>query len=95
MTSDRAISIYKQSITILEKTLSDVNTIRGRRKMKIYDKVKQFADEQGKPISQIEKDANLGNGVIGKWRNSEEISIKSIKAVADALNVSINELIGE
>lgn len=60
----------------------------------MYEKIKALADEKGLSISALEKLAGLANGTIGKWRESKGgIRLESVKAVADALEVSINKLI--
>ena len=59
----------------------------------MYDKVKAIADKKGMSISEVEQKANLANGTIGKWRTAKNgIRFESVKAVAEALDVSIEEL---
>lgn len=60
----------------------------------VYDKVKKLADEQKISIYALEKKAGLQNGAIGKWRESSP-TLKSLQAVADALGISVNELLKE
>ena len=60
--------------------------------MSIYEAVKKIAEEKGLSIPVIEKKAGLANGAIGKWRESVP-KVDNLKAVADVLEVSIEELI--
>ena len=59
----------------------------------IYDKIKKIAQEKGISIMALEQKANLGNGTIGKWKNSDP-GVGKIKAVAEVLEVKLEELIG-
>ena len=58
----------------------------------IYDNIKAIADKKGLSIAEIEKKASLGNGIIGKWRESAP-NVDSLVKVAKVLNVSVNTLI--
>lgn len=59
----------------------------------MYDKVKAIADEKKISIAELERKAGLSNGTIGKWRDAKSgIRFESIRAVADALEVDIKEL---
>lgn len=59
----------------------------------MYDKVKAIADKRNLSIAAVEKMAGLANGTIGKWRNAKDgIRFESIRAVADALEIDIKEL---
>ncbi|WP_334116026.1 helix-turn-helix domain-containing protein [Streptococcus parasuis] len=60
----------------------------------IYDKIKQIVSAKGISIYRIEKDLDLGNGVISKWNNSSP-SAKTLKEVADYLNVPLGKLLEE
>lgn len=60
----------------------------------IYENVKKFADQQGKSIASIEKEANIGNGIIGGWRTSFP-RLNKLQAVAKVLGVTVADLIGE
>lgn len=62
--------------------------------MLIYDKIKEICKEKGVSPSSVEKKAGLGNGAITKWNNFSP-SVKNLKAVADILDVSVDELIEE
>ena len=58
----------------------------------IYDNIKAIADKKGLTIAEIEKKAKIGNGIIGKWRESKP-NVDSLVKVAQVLNVSVNTLI--
>lgn len=58
----------------------------------IYDNIKALADKKGLSIAEIEKRAQIGNGIIGKWKESNP-NIDSLVKVAKVLNVSINTLV--
>lgn len=61
----------------------------------MYDKVKAIAAKKNMSIAEVEKKAGLSNGTIGKWREAKGTGIRfeSIRAVAAALEVNIEELI--
>lgn len=58
----------------------------------IYDNVKRLSDEKGISISQLEKEAGLGNGTIGGWRTSAP-RLDSLQAVAKVLKVKVDKLL--
>ena len=58
----------------------------------IYENVKRLADKKGISLKQLEVKAGVGNGIIGKWRESSP-TVDSIKAVADALGVKVADLL--
>lgn len=60
----------------------------------IFENVKKLCDEKGISISKLEKDAGLGNGTIGGWRNSVPRS-DSLQAVAKVLKVKMEKLLQE
>lgn len=62
--------------------------------MGIYDKVKAVAKERDVTISEVERLAEVSNGSIGKW-NTVSPSVRTLKRVADVLEVPIEELIGD
>lgn len=59
--------------------------------MNIYDNVRAAADAAGKTISDVEREAGLSNGTIGKWRIFKP-RVDRLLRVARVLNVDINEL---
>ena len=58
----------------------------------IYDRVKEICESKGLTISALEKQAGLGNGTIGGWRNSIP-SISTLSKVATALGITVDQLI--
>lgn len=62
--------------------------------MYIYDKIKKICEEKGMSITYVEKKAELGNGLISKWNDSVP-SVANLKKVANILEVTVDELIGE
>ena len=57
----------------------------------IYENIKAICEEKNISISALEKKAALGNGTIGKWRDSKP-NVDTLVKVADALNVSLSRL---
>lgn len=60
----------------------------------VYENVKKICDKKGINISQLEKEAGLGNGTIGGWRNSAP-RVDSLQAVAKVLKVKMEKLLQE
>ncbi len=60
----------------------------------IYKNIADLCKKSGISIAGLEKLVGLGNGTIGRWRESSP-SIASVKAVADYFGVSIDALIKE
>ena len=59
----------------------------------IYDNIKKLCKETDISISQLEKEAGLGNGTISGWKKSMP-RIDSLQAVAAVLNVKVEKLLG-
>lgn len=60
----------------------------------MYERVLKIASEKGLSIYKLEQMAGLGNGTIGKWKTSKNTSINTLVKVAEALDVSIDYLLG-
>lgn len=60
----------------------------------VYENVKALCDKKGISITQLEKDAGLSNGSIGKWRNCVP-KADSLQAVAKVLKVKMEKLLQE
>lgn len=58
----------------------------------VYDNIKRIADKKGLSIAEIESRANLGNGIIGKWRKSSP-TVDKLVAVAKVLDVRVSKLL--
>lgn len=57
----------------------------------IYENIRELCMKKNISISALEKKAGLGNGTIGKWRDSKP-NVETLSKVADALNVSLSRL---
>lgn len=69
-----------------------ITTSKGGNQLNLYDRVKELADERKISICALEKQAGIGNGVIGKWRESVG-NFETVRKVAAALEVPIDELV--
>ena len=60
----------------------------------IYENVKELADKKKISICELEKRAQLGNGVIAGWKTSSP-RVENLQAVAKILGVTVNRLLQE
>lgn len=60
----------------------------------LISNIRDLAKEKNISITNLEKEAGLGNGTIGKWSNANP-SVKNLKAVADVLGCGIDDLMKE
>lgn len=58
----------------------------------ILERIKALCAEQGLTIHSLEEKAGLSNGVVDNWGTASP-NLGSIKAVAEVLHVSIDELV--
>lgn len=58
----------------------------------IYENVVKAARERDIPITALEEKAGIGNGTIGKWKNSSP-NLDTLEKVANALGVPVISLI--
>ena len=58
----------------------------------LYDFIKEEAFKQGMTIGGLERKADLGNGVIGRWKNHDPRP-DSLRKVAIALDISPTNLL--
>lgn len=58
----------------------------------ILERIKALCAEQGLTIHSLEEKAGLSNGVVDNWETASP-NLSSIKAVAEVLHVSIDELV--
>lgn len=56
------------------------------------DVIRQKADALGLSFTQLEEKADIGNGVIGKWRKASP-NIATLQKVSDVLGCKIEDLI--
>lgn len=60
----------------------------------LYDNVKRICEEKGISVGKMEKDLELSNSSICKWKESEP-GVRKVQKVADYLGVSIETLLAE
>lgn len=60
----------------------------------IYKRVIEICKKRGMSIRAVERIAGLGNGTISGWSRCSP-TIEKLKAVADALNCTVDDLIRE
>lgn len=60
--------------------------------MTLYDKIKKLCEAKGISISECEKRAGIGNGVIAGWKASDP-QLSKIYAVAKVLEVPITNFL--
>lgn len=60
----------------------------------IYKRIKEIYKKNGLSIRSVERKAGLGNGTIAGWSKCSP-TIEKIKAVAEALDCTVDELITE
>lgn len=62
----------------------------------IYENVKMLCRERGISICQLEKACDIGNGVIGKWKDRKaNPSIATVQKLEKYFGVSVDELLKE
>lgn len=59
----------------------------------MVDKIKELCKRNNTSIAEIERECGFGNGSIRKWDDTSP-TVARVKAVADFLNVSVIEIIG-
>ena len=60
----------------------------------IYDNVKKLCEESGISIFTLETQLGIGNGTIGRWKDSKPLA-ETLKKVADYFHVSMEDLMKE
>lgn len=58
----------------------------------LYDRIKQECDSKNITIKQLEKDAGVANGTVGKWRKGAP-RVTTLQKISERLGVSMEELI--
>ena len=58
----------------------------------IYNNIKKLCVEQNISISQLEREAGLGNGTVGGWKTASP-TIDNLQAVAKVLKVKVEKLL--
>jgi len=62
--------------------------------MEIYEKIKELCNDKGLSIRELEAKSGLGNATIDKWKEKSKPSMKTLQKIADALDVSVDYLMG-
>ena len=57
-----------------------------------YQKIERLCKERGISIARLEKETNIGNGTIGRWKESVP-SLTSLKKIAEYFEIPLAELI--
>jgi transcriptional regulator with XRE-family HTH domain len=60
----------------------------------IYENIKELCETKKLSIHALEQKAGIGNGTIGRWKNSSP-QIDTLAKVAAVLNVSVSRLTKE
>ena len=60
----------------------------------LIDNVKKYAEKKNLSIAAVERKANIGNGIIGKWERRNP-NLGTLKKVAEVLEVPVEELLKE
>ena len=60
--------------------------------MTLYEAIKSLCDEKGWSICDLERAADVGNGIVGKWRTANP-RVDRLDAVANALGITTADLL--
>lgn len=60
----------------------------------LYEAIAKQCEEKGWSICKVEREAKVGNGVIGHMRNGRGITVSTLVKIAKVLDVSIDYLLG-
>jgi len=63
-------------------------------KILIFERISKLCAANGMSIARLEKEAGLGNATVRGWKDSAP-TVTNLKAVADVLGVTIDELVKE
>ena len=63
-------------------------------KFLLFERITKLCNENGMTIARLEKEAGLGNATVRGWKNSEP-TVKNLKAVADVLGVTVDDLLAD
>ncbi|TVV24857.1 helix-turn-helix transcriptional regulator [Weissella cibaria] len=63
--------------------------------MSVYENVRQIAKEQGISLTDLAIKSGLSHKAIYQWKNLNHPTAASLAAVAQTLNVSVDQLLGE
>ena len=80
------------ALFILDCSLMFVKRSRKGVERLLLQKIIKLCNEKGITVAKLEKEAGLGNATVRGWARSEPTA-KNLKAVADVLGVSVDELL--
>lgn len=60
--------------------------------MGVYENIKDICEKRKLPISRLEADADIANGIIGHWKHATP-RLNSLIKVAEALDVPVEALL--
>ena len=61
---------------------------------KLYDKIKFLCESKGISVTELERQAGIGQGSIGKWRTDQTSpTLTSLQKISDYFGVKLDELI--
>ncbi|WP_143463738.1 helix-turn-helix domain-containing protein [Levilactobacillus enshiensis] len=63
--------------------------------MTLFERTKEIAQKRGYSIAEVERKAGLSENYLYTWKRTDNPRKASIEAVANVLNVSTSELLGE
>ena len=61
--------------------------------MSVFENVKKLCEKNNISIARLERECNIGNGAISKWKDGP--SITTAKKIADYFNVTVDDLLKE
>ena len=61
---------------------------------KLYERIVERCAAKGWSIAKAEREADVANGIIGKMKNGEGITVVTIVKIAKSLGVSVDYLLG-
>lgn len=71
------------------------NFLSRRAKDMIFERIKKYCTEEKITISEFEKRCEIGNGTVGKWKNSKsEPSIRILSKIAYHTGTTIGYWLG-
>ena len=59
----------------------------------LYDRIKTECEKQNITIKQLEKNAGVANGTVGKWRKGAP-RVSTLIKISEALKIPFSELAG-
>ena len=60
----------------------------------LYEKIAEQSEAKGWPICKVEREANIGNGIICHMKSGRGITLSTFVKIAKALDVSTDYLLG-